>query len=915
MLLLFLILALILSGGAFIAFLIWSQRSRRQRDLERGLSMVTLRIQPPPLSEDNTSEHRDDKSVLEENIAKATTLYNLLAATASKETWRVKHYKQQHFGFEIVAHHNQVDLYAVVPQALVSIVRQALVSAYRGVNVDEVEDHNLFDPELAVDDMAVGQLGLRKHFAYPVLTYLESQADVMKVILEACGSLAGAGGVGLQIMIRPAGQAWTEAAQAIAKQLKKDKSDDNFGKELLMGAFRPPADKKESKPDISSLDQKAAEAIEKKSVQPGFEVLIRLVVATDNKGQSQVIYQNLIGAFKLLDAPQHNGFKEVKVKDASRLIQDFNLRLFPKQNQQVILSSDELATLFHLPNQDNMPTSQLRRVQAKQIDGPRDFLSDGLLLGHNVFRNQRRPVILGDKDRLQHMYVVGQTGTGKSVFLENLVKQDLRDGKGFAFIDPHGETAETVLSLIPKDRLDDVIYFNPGNLEFPLGLNMFEHDNADQQDILIQEAILMLYKLYDPQKQGIIGPRYEYMFRNAAKLIMADPAGGTFIDIPKLFNNRALINQKLKHVTDKTLIDFWTKEIVDQARSNEFGDIKAWFVSKFSAFLSNAMMRNIIGQTKSSFNLRQVMDEGKILIVNIGQGLTGELNMKLLGMIFVTKFQMAAMSRADIPASQRQPFTVYIDEFQNFATESFTTILSAARKYKLALVVANQHTTQLSEEIRDSVYGNVGTAVAFRINAEDAEHMAKQFYGLHFSVDDLTRLPTGHTIIRTLIKGAPTIPFNMNTQPPTEVDLSNLAEVQRILQKQSRTRKQVEAEIFKRLEVPQPPALKDAQALLKNLRQRRGAAPPAGLPPSPFPPSMPPPAGLPPGSLPPNIPSPSPLPPTAQPAAPPAGMPPNPLPPGSLPAGVPPPASSPANPSPPSAFASNWLKNKEMLRT
>ena len=701
------LLILILSAAGlalvFLLVLIINYKKRGAENLSRSLSMVVLKIHPPPPSSDIQSENRDSQSVLEENIAQATTLYNLLAATAEKETLKVKYYKQKHLGFEIVANHDAVNLYAVVPQDLVSIVRQALVSAYKGVQIEEVDDHNLFPPNFQLDNMIGGYLNLREHYAYPLTTYLDLKTDVMKVLLEALANLGEDNGVGIQILLRSAPKNWRKKSQAIAKKQRQNKEEDSFVKDLLLGAVRSPTDKAETKPATqpSQLEQKFIEMIEKKITQVGFEVVIRVVVAARDAGQGQVIYRNILSAFRLLEAPKSNGLEAFTPKNKANFINDFNLRSFPFREKRNILNIDELTTLFHLPAAESIPTSQLQRLEIREVDGPRNFLSEGLLLGHNTFRNSKREVFLGHEDRLKHMYIVGQTGVGKSVFLENLALQDIKAGRGFAFVDPHGETAEMLLSLIPDDRLDDVIYFNPGNLEFPMGLNIFEHEDVDQQDNLIQEAILMLYKLYDPTRQGIIGPRYEYMFRNAAKLIMADPAGGTFIDIPKLFNDRFFVNQKLKYVKDPAVLDFWTKEIVDASRSSEFGDIKSWFVSKFSAFLSNTMMRNIIGQTKSVFHLRDIMDSGKIMIVNLSQGLVGELNMKLLGMFFVTKFQMAAMSRADVPEDQRLDFTLYVDEFQNFATDSFATILSAARKYRLALVVANQHMTQLSEEVRD----------------------------------------------------------------------------------------------------------------------------------------------------------------------------------------------------------------------
>ncbi|MDQ2973676.1 MAG: TraM recognition domain-containing protein, partial [bacterium] len=459
----------------------------------------------------------------------------------------------------------------------------------------------------------------------------------------------------------------------------------------------------------------------------------------------------------------------------------------------------ELATVFHFPDQKNMPTSQLGRQESKQVDGPRNMSDNGLALGYNVFRGTKKRVVLDPEDRRRHMYVVGQTGVGKSVFLENMAVQDMMRGDGFAFIDPHGDTAEKLLSMVPKERTEDVIYFCPADMEYPLGLNLFEFDHPDQQDFLIQEAINMLYKLYDPQHQGIIGPRYEHWFRMAARTIMSDPAGSTFIDIPKVFTDSKYAKQKLLHVTDRVVLDFWNKEMASTSDYHK-SEVLGWFVSKFGAFMANEMMRNIIGQTKSSFNLREIMDNKKILLVNLSKGRTGELNSKLLGMIFVMKFQAAAMSRANIDEEDRKDFCLYVDEFQNFSTDSFATILSEARKYRLNLIVANQFTTQLSEEIRDAVFGNIGTIASFRVGTNDAEFLAKYFSPV-FDSNDLQRTPNYNSIMKMLIGGVPSQPFSLTALPPIGTPNRKLGEALKQLSaaKHGRPRLKVEEEIFERL--------------------------------------------------------------------------------------------------------------------
>ena len=483
------------------------------------------------------------------------------------------------------------------------------------------------------------------------------------------------------------------------------------------------------------------------------------------------------------------------------------MRIFPPQINKNILNSVELATLFHFPDERSTPTSQLERQASKQVDGPRNVPEDGILIGYNVFRGVKKEVRIGDDDRRRHMYIVGQTGTGKSVLLENLALQDMLNGKGFAFIDPHGDAVQTLMSMVPKERTEDVIYFSPADTDYPLGLNLFEFDTPEQKDFLIQEAINMLYKLYDPGHTGIIGPRYEHWFRNSALTVMADPNGSSFIDIPKVFTDPAYARQKQKYITDQTVLDFWNKEMASTSDYHK-SEVLGWFVSKFGAFLSNEMMRNVIGQTKSSFNLRDVMDNKKILFVNLSKGKTGELNSKLLGMIFIMKFQAAAMSRASIPENERVDFSLYVDEFQNFSTDSFATILSEARKYRLSLIVANQFISQLTDEVRDAVFGNVGSVIALRTGPSDADGLAKQFAPV-FEPEDLVKLPNYNAVVRLMISGVPSQPFSMATIPPLGHANPELAKALINLSraKHGKPKAVVEKEIFARLKTlePDPP--------------------------------------------------------------------------------------------------------------
>jgi hypothetical protein len=762
------ILAMILVAAP-VVFLQTRRAFREQKNYERGLKIVPLLIHLPPPSDDTETGNRDVRDVTDETVSKAEIIYNIIASTV-KPGLKSAFYGQRHFAFEIVGTQGFVYFYAAVPMALLEIVKQAINSAYPTARLEEVAEHNIFSPVGRVSGTLGGEMTLKEPFAYPIATYQDLKRDSMQALLNSMSTLGKEDGAGIQILMRPANSSWRKTAQALASHKRKGHKGLGSGellKNLAVAFIKPPEGDKNgegSKPDLSNLEQATLDAIDEKTRHPGFEVAIRVVASSNISQRAQAVLNNIVASFALYDAPGKNGFKYTPAKDIDGLITSYIMRFFPPEHSKNILNSVELATLFHFPDESNIPTSQLTRQDSKQVDGPRNIPEEGLLLGYNLFRGIKKPIRLSLSDRQRHMYVVGQTGTGKSTFLENLALQDMLSGNGFAFVDPHGDTAERLLSMVPRERTEDVIYFSPADMDHPMGLNLFEYDEPEQKDFLIQEALNMLYKLYDPQHQGIMGPRYEHLFRNAALTIMADPQGGTFVDIPKLFRDPKFVQQKLQHVKDMNVREFWLKEMPASQRSNEFGEVTSWFVSKFGAFLSNEMMRNIIGQTTSAFDLRNIMDNKKILLVNLSKGRTGELNSKLLGMVFVMKFQAAAMSRSDVPEDQRVDFSLYVDEFQNFSTDSFATIMSEARKYHLNLIVANQFTTQLTQEIRDAVFGNMGTIVSFRIGQNDVESLS-QYFQPTFDGDDLLRIPNYNTIVRTLIGGVPTHPFSMATLP------------------------------------------------------------------------------------------------------------------------------------------------------
>ncbi|MBC7582031.1 ATP-binding protein [Aeromicrobium sp.] len=784
--------------------------SREHKSFERGLKMVPMMIHLPPPSDDIEGGQRDTRDVADEAISKAQVIYNIIGSTVTKG-FKSNFYGQRHFAFEIVASQGFVNFYAAVPVSLVEVVSQAIVSAYPAARLEETSEHNMFNKAGKLSGIAGGELNLKESYAYPIATYQDLKRDALQSVLNSLSTLEKEDGAAIQIVLRPAENEWRKASHSLANSKRKGTDKKLKPMEMLtqivLAFARPPDEKKDggSKKELSNLEQSNLDSIDEKTRHVGYETQIRIIVSSNISQRSQALTSSIVSSFSLFDAPGKNGFKFSPSKDPAQLVADYNLRAYSERKKPNILNAVELATIFHFPDQSNLPTTQVVRQDSKQVDGPRNVPDTGLMLGYNEFRGVKKPIRIALGDRQRHMYAVGQTGTGKSTFLENLAFQDMINGDGFAFVDPHGDTAEKLLSMIPQNRTEDLIYFSPADMDNPLGLNLFEFDNPDQKDFLIQEALNMLYKLYDPQHQGIMGPRYEHLFRMAALTVMADPAGGTFVDIPKLFRDPAYVKQKLQYITDQNVREFWEKEMPQSQRSNDFGEVVSWFVSKFGAFLSNEMMRNIIGQTNSAFNLRDIMDNKKILLVNLSKGRLGDMNSKLLGMIFVMKIQAAAMSRANIPEDERVDFSLYVDEFQNFSTDSFATIMSEARKYHLNLIVANQFTTQLTPEIRDAVFGNMGTVVSFRIGQNDVESITKYFQPT-FDTDDLLRIPNHNSIIRTLIGGVPTQPFSMSMLQPLGNPNPKLAGALKQLSatKYGRPRAEVETEIFARMATKTP---------------------------------------------------------------------------------------------------------------
>lgn len=822
-----LVLGVLLVGG----IVVWNIRKHRlwqHKNFERGLKMVTMMISLPPATDDIEGGGRDKRDVTEETISQSQSMYSIISSIALKG-FKSRLYGQRHISFEIVASNGIIHFYVTSPYILADTIEQAVLSAYPTASLKRVHDENIFSEVGKLNGTIGGEFSLKKEYAYPIATYQQTKKDAMRAILNVMSQAGKEDGIAMQIMMRPAREGWRETGDTYAKNLREGRKADAssgggavFKTTGYMKVLAKPLDviKEENKSGdpkpISKNNEALIEALEEKNRYSGYETLIRVVVSSNVSARAQSLLNNLVAVFAQFDSPTGNGLKFSFTGDVQKFVTSYIMRYFPQSVRLNILNTIELATIFHLPDQSNIPTSALERQEFKQVDGPTKVLEKGLLLGENVFRGIAKPIRLSDSDRRRHIYIMGATGMGKSVLLENLAMQDMLEGRGFCFVDPHGDSVEKLLGMVPRSRVEDIVLFDPGDLSFPIGMNMFEIDPNDPdrdktKDFIISEMVSMLYSLYDPGHTGIVGPRMENIVRNAAHLLMDSPDGGTFMDIPKVLIDPEYTKLKLQHLRNARAMDFWTKEWPAAQKSNDAGEVTSWVVSKWAQF-ETTMMRNILGQLKSGLNLREIMDNRKILLINLSKGKVGELNAKLLGMLFVMKFQAAAMSRVNTPESEREDFCLFVDEFQNFATDSFESILSEARKFRLNLIVANQFMTQLTDRIRSAIIGNAGSFIIGRSGFEDAEQIVKQFQPT-FDMEDLQRLPNYMAISKVLVDGYPSRPFTMRLLPPMGNPNPQLADAVKRLSaaKYGRTRAEVEREINERLSTSAANAMQRAE--------------------------------------------------------------------------------------------------------
>jgi len=704
------------------------------------------------------------------------------------------------------AESNEIIFYLAVPSQYVDLFTKQLHSLYPDARlVEQKHDYNIFF-QGGHTELSVAKL--TKHPIYPLKHEEDFDSDPLPVVLNAFSKIEkNVAGASLQFVIRSSPRSYQQQYEGIIKKVREGvKPKEAISRSSITGEvfhtfkelFKSDIVKTDSSLPTHEVDQIALEQFSHKIKTPLVDVIMRIAVSSHEPSFTEKILSEIESTFRQFENTFGNSFDFRRLRGAAMTEQAkaYSFREFSPQ-YALTLSLNELATLIHFPGAGIGSSPQFKQSNSVTAAAPPEMPDTGTLLGINDHRGSTKEIYVTPNDRMRHFYIIGQTGTGKSVFMKNLIIQDILDGAGVCMIDPHGTDIQDVVAAVPPERYKDIIYFDPSNLDQVIGLNMLEYDikKPEQKTFVVNELFSIFQRLYGANPESM-GPMFEQYFRNATLLVMDDPdSGNTLMDISRVMADASYRRMKLERAKNPVVKQFWNEIASKAGGEASLENIVPYIVSKFDVFTANDYMRPIIGQQRSTFNFRQVMDERKILLVNLSKGRLGEINSNLIGMIFVGKILMAALSRVDTPSDKLAPFFLHIDEFQNVSTDSISAILSEARKYKLGLVVAHQFIAQLDEGIRDAVFGNVGSIAAFRVGAEDAEFLQHQFTPV-FTAKDIMNIPNFNAYLRVLANGTPQKPFSIKTFPTPDVDMSIAPQlIAASLAAYGRPRAEVEAEI------------------------------------------------------------------------------------------------------------------------
>ncbi len=779
-----------------------------------GMKILLVRV-PKELKKEDADQNKTQQQI-QEMIARMETVFATIGSLRAQHgisAWLTG--RSDVFAFEMVVHRDKISFYVSVPKAQQPFVEEQIHAQYPNAQIEEVPDYNIFSPTGVI---LGSYLTFKRQSHFPIRTYRKLETDSMNSLTNAFSKVDSGDGAAIQYVMRSAHHGWRTEGLHIAKHMQQGKRlDDVERRGMFWGIWRelrkmgslakPGGAKPEETYRLSPLEEEMVKGLEEKSSKAGLDVNIRILVSAKTPEKAQRYLNDILDAYGQFNIYEYgNSFTKDMPLLQRNLIRRFIFRQFD-EHERIVLNAEEMASLLHFP----LPTTETPKINwllARKALPPANLPQEGILLGISEYRGHRSEVRMQQKDRRRHLYIIGKSGSGKSVFQASLIKQDIEAGRGVCVIDPHGDLVDECLEYVPKERADDVIYFDPADFDRPIGLNMLEFDPRYPQlrTFVINEMLKIFDKLYDLRTTG--GPMFETYMRNAILLLMEHPESGmTLMDIPRVLADEEYRSFKLSHCRSQEVKDFWLKEALKAGGESSLANMVPYITSKLSSFIYNDYMRPIIGQQKSAFNFFDVMNEQKILLVKLSKGKIGDLNAYLLGMIVVGKILDAALKRGEMPPEERKDFYLYIDEFQNFLTDSINVILSEARKYGLNLIIAHQFIGQLlgpnkESKIRDSIFGNVGTLLAFRVGVEDAEVLEKEFSPV-FSVYDLINVDAFTCNVKLLIDNTASRPFNMQPvmpHPPMKKELSRMVrELSRY--KYGRKRELIEAEMEERREM------------------------------------------------------------------------------------------------------------------
>jgi hypothetical protein len=769
--------------------------------------MVLLLLQVPRTN--------DKKELAAEQMF--ASLHGLLVFPSKK---RFQAVRRVPISFEIAVQKKRIGFYVCVPRYLKDFVEEQIYAQYPSVQISEMTDFSRSEP--APKTMLGAELKLINNQALPIKTFQSFEVDPLAAITATLAKFEEDEEAWIQLVVQPAPDNWHKKSERYVSGLRGGSSGSAPGAILKAMWAAPEGGNGSPAPKLTEYDQARANGAEEKSHKLAFETTLRIIYRGNvSQHQATLRIQSIIASYKQFNTTYLNGFDQGKISADPTTLECYQQRRLGKR--PFVLNIEEVATLCHLPH-TNVETPLILWARSQTAEPPanlpivnEDNQQEVSPVAVTNFRGQNLAFGLQRGDRGRHLYILGQTGVGKSGLLELLTISDIHSPYGFAVIDPHGDYALSTLRRIPANRAEDVIYFNPADTDYPIAFNPMEVPDPKLRTHTASELIGVLKRMFESW-----GPRLEYILRYSLLALLEYPES-TMLDITRLLTDKAFRKEVMGHVTDPVVRQFWEVEFATW--NDKFAaEAVAPVLNKVGAFTASPLVRNIIGQPKSSFNVRQIMDDRKILIVNLSRGQVGEDNAALLGALLVTKIQLAAMSRANIPAEERIPFYLYVDEFQNFATDSFATILSEARKYALNLTVANQYIAQMSQDVRDAVFGNVGSMVAFRMGADDARSM-QRYFEPKFEEYDLVHMDNRNFVINMTISGEKVPAFSATTLdlPPQHYD-----ETPRIVEhsraQHAVTRQAAEEYIHRRYDLNATPSAQ-AQPKVSHKRQQPKSQP------------------------------------------------------------------------------------------